>query len=440
MADDKAADDNKELPAYSRAGPGPYRTEHKFTLENKGKPWLFLFIKSRAATPAAAPFFLENDVVAGRVELEADKSEAIKSITVTIQGGATAVGQEEQVFLDLNEVLWSDKAGKITKGKHSWPFSFTLPSKVDSPDVKGITLPPESKIKNAKLITVDAPPSFSERGSPAYIDYKALVNVKRGAFKPNQLLSANMNYLPLRQAEPPSALRQLAYKEGTDLIGPDGDPAGWKVLPPVKFKGRLFDAVDVELECTLAVATPLAFTIGSPIPLILTLKSENQQALDTLAVPNAVKLYLVRSIAMGSDAMQDDVVDRRSNSFFESNGGQAYFWPSNEGAQEPGKRVLRGELEVKRQTKPSFLFPRLTIRYTLDLKAFAITGFTSVGIEAGKSLLSEPVKITTKQIPGIAPRSYAPPGYEKPPESDFNSAVGYLENGNQRFYHHGGFA
>ncbi|KAJ7773471.1 hypothetical protein B0H16DRAFT_1714355 [Mycena metata] len=413
MADDKAADGDKELPTYSRAGPGPYRTEHKYSLENKGKPWLFIFVKSRAATPAAPPFFLENDIVAGRVELEADKSEAIKTITVTIQGGATAVGQEEQVFLELNETVWSDKSGKITKGKHSWPFSFTLPTKVDSPDVKGITLPPEIKMKGAKMITVDAPPSFSERGSPAYIDYKA---------------------------EPPSALRQLAYKEGTDLIGPDGDPAGWKVSPPVKFKGRLFDAVDVELECTLAVATPLAFTIGSPIPLILTLRSENQQALDTLAAPNAVKLYLVRSIAMGSDAMQDDVVDRRSNSFFESNGGQAYFWPSNEGAQEPGKRVLRGELDVKKQTKPSFLFPRLTIRYSLELKPFDITGFASVGVEAGKSLLSEPVKITTRQIPGITPRSYAPPGYEKPPESDFNSAVGYLENGNQRFFHHGGFA
>ncbi|KAJ7158555.1 hypothetical protein C8R46DRAFT_394456 [Mycena filopes] len=433
------ADGDKELPAYSRAGPGPYRTEHKYSLENKGKPWLVIYIKSRAGTPASLPFFLENDTIAGRVELEADKSESIKSITVTLQGGATAVGQEEQIFLSLDETVWSDKSGKIAKGTHSWPFSFKLPSKVDSPDVKGITLPPEVKITNGKVITVDAPPSFSERGSPAYIDYKALVNVKRGAFKPNQLLSTNLNYLPLRQPDPPSALRQLAYKEGTDLIGPEGDPAGWKVLPPVKFKGKLFDAVEVEVECTLAIATPLAFTIGSPIPLIFTLKSENQPALDTLAVANAIKLYLVRSIAMGSDAMQDNA-ERRSNSFFESNVGQAYFWPSTEGAQEPGKKVMRGELEVKRQTKPSFVFPRLTMRYTLDLKPFVITGFTPIGADSSKSLLSEPVKITTRHITGITPRSYAPPGYEKPPESDFNSAVGYLENGNQRFFHHGGFA
>jgi hypothetical protein len=80
---------------------------------------------------------------------------------------------------------------------------------------------------------------------------------------------------------------------------------------------------------------------------------------------------------------------------------------------------------------------------------FAITGFVSAA-EPGKSLLSEPVKITTKyvwrdcglrqvnmflfrQVPGIVPRSYAPPGYERPAEGDYNAAVGYLENGNQRF-------
>ncbi|KAJ7707531.1 hypothetical protein B0H17DRAFT_1032986 [Mycena rosella] len=423
---------DNELPGYTaKAAPaaaaaaGASRTEHKYSLEAKGRPWLFIFVKSRSQNAASPPFYLEGDTVAGRVELDLDKAETSKGISIGIQAGATAVGQEEQVFLDLSEGLWNDKSGKLAKGKHSWPFTFTLPSKVSPPDSKGIT--------------VAAPPSFSERASPAYIDYRLVATVKRGAFKVNQTLSANFAYLPLTQPEPPSPLRQLAYKEGTELLGPAGDPGGWKVLPPLKFKGKLFEAKEVEVECTLAIAIPLSYTIGSPIPLILTLKSEDDHALDTLANPKAIKLHLVRSVALGSDAMEERT-DRRSNTFFIAGAGQAYFWASTEGAHEPGIRTMRGELDVKKTVKPSFLFPRFSVRYTLELLPFAITGFTSLGIEPGKSLLSEPVTITTKQVPGITPKCYAPPGYEKPEENDYNSSVGYLENGNQRFYHHGGMA
>ncbi|KAJ6507966.1 hypothetical protein C8R47DRAFT_1100150 [Mycena vitilis] len=427
--------DGDELPGYTRsAAPPPatavYRSEQKCSLESKGRPWLFMFVKSRAPNAGALPFFLQSDTIAGRVELDLDKAESLKGISIAVQAGTTTVGQEEQLFLDLSQGLWppsNDKAGKLAKGKYFWPFSFALPAKVSPVDAKGLV--------------IDAPPSFSERASPAYIDYKIIVTVKRGAFKPNQTLTTNFSYLPLTTPEPPSKLRQLAYKEGGELLGPEGDPAGWKVLPPVKSKGKLFEAKEVEVECTLAIATPLSFTIGSPIPLIMTLKSTDDHALDTLANSKAIKLHLVRSIALGSDAMEERASsDRRSTNFFLSGAGQAYFWPSAEGAKEPGTRTMSGELEVKKGIKPTFRFPRFTVRYTLDLLPFAITGFTSPGTEQGKSLLSEPVTIATRHVPGIVPKSYAPPGYEKPEENDYNSAVGYLENGNQRFYHHGGFA
>ncbi|KAJ7104002.1 hypothetical protein B0H15DRAFT_942036 [Mycena belliarum] len=427
------AKDDPELPGYTaraapQAGPaaaGASRTEHKWSLESKGRAWLFLFVHSRSPTATSPPFYFEGDSVSGRVELDLDKSESLKGVVIGIQAGVTAVGQEEQLFLNLNEGLWAEKSGKLPKGKHSWPFMFALPSKVSSPDAKGLMLP--------------TPPSFSERASPAYIDFRIVATVKRGAFKVNQTLTTNFAYLPLTQPAPPSALRQLAYQEGSELIGPDGDPGGWKVLQPLKIRGKLFDAKEVEVECTLAIATPLCYTIGSPIPLVLTLKSEDNHALDTLATTQAIKLYLVRSVALGSSAMDEDA-ERMSNSFFLSGAGQATFWPSTEGAPEPGIRTLRGELDVKKTVKPNFLFPRFSIRYTLDLLPFSVTGFTSLGTEPGKAMLSEPVKITTKQVLGVTPRSYAPPGYEKPVENDYNSAVGYLENGNQRFYHHGGFS
>ena len=50
--------------------------------------------------------------------------------------------------------------------------------------------------------------------------------------------------------DPPSTLRHLAYQEGSQHIGPDGNPQGWKILTPIKVKG-LFSVKPVEVDCTV---------------------------------------------------------------------------------------------------------------------------------------------------------------------------------------------
>lgn len=61
------------------------RTECSRALETaKGKRWLQLFVKSRASTPASLPVFFEGDVIAGRVELDLDKAEGCKGITIRV--------------------------------------------------------------------------------------------------------------------------------------------------------------------------------------------------------------------------------------------------------------------------------------------------------------------------------------------------------------------
>ena len=88
----------------------------------------------------------------------------------------TAVGQEEVRFLDLNNVLWTKTASSKATGKQAWPFSITLPAE---------TIVFEQG-KKQKVQTYALPPSFSERASPAYIDYRLVVTVKRGSFRVNQ--------------------------------------------------------------------------------------------------------------------------------------------------------------------------------------------------------------------------------------------------------------
>lgn len=92
-----------------------------------------------------------------------------------IRAENTAVGQEPLPFLDLSEILWTPSSSSKLVGNLSWPFSITLPKEVSVPEKE------KGPAKNFPL-----PPTFTERASAAYIDYKIIVTVKRGAFKVNQ--------------------------------------------------------------------------------------------------------------------------------------------------------------------------------------------------------------------------------------------------------------
>ena len=94
----------------------------------------------------------------------------------------------------------------------------------------------------------------------------------------------------------------------------------------------------------------------------MTLQGSDEQALDLLSTPSAVRLSLLRMRLVGSHAISDDLESGRSNNSFTDSAGTAFFWPSSEGAPEPGTRVLQGELEVKKSLKPGFVFPRFSVR------------------------------------------------------------------------------
>ncbi|KAI0636046.1 hypothetical protein C8Q77DRAFT_1101044 [Trametes polyzona] len=426
----RMAQPDSDLPTY--APRAPESAEHHYQLEDsKGRPWLWLTVKSRSREARQLPLFFEHDAISGTVEVDLDKAEGSKAVLISITAGVTAVGQEEIKFLEVSSELWDAKsASSKPRGKRTWPFTLTLPAECSVPDRGRSKQPPQ---------VYPLPPTFSERASPAYIDYKLVVTVRKSAFRVNQTLATTIVYMPIIRAEPPSPLRQLAYREGSALVGPEGDPEGWKVLPPVTVAGTIFGARQVELQCTVAISTPLTYALGSPIPLILTLAGSDEQALDLLATPTAVRMHLVRVRLVGSHAVHDDPeAGGRSNNVFRESVGSASFWPSSEGAPRPGTRVLSGELEVKKGLKLGFVFPRFSLRYLLVLLPFQAPGFAPAS-PAGEALLTERVAIASANAPGVLPRSYAPPGYVHPEEGDYNTAVGYLENGNQRFYNHHGF-
>ena len=105
----------------------------------------------------------------------------------------------------------------------------------------------------------------------------------------------------------------------------------------------------------------LSYAIGSLIPLHITLTSPDQQVLDLLSTPSAIKIQLFRERLVGSIALKDGPQGRSDNTFRESC-GSAFFWPAEEGSPVDGKKVLQGELIVGRSLKPSFAFPRFALK------------------------------------------------------------------------------
>jgi hypothetical protein len=204
-----------------------------------------------------------------------------------VRAGTTAVGQEEEVFLDITEPVWtpaSASEGRLV-GQHRFPFSITLPRDATIAPV------PQAAPKSFLL-----PPTFSERASPAYIDYRLFVTVRRGRLRVDKQcvlqcprivsrlvlsphhhharrltaicggahsLSTNFAFLPRSVAKPPSALRALAYAEGGVILGPDADPEGWKVYDPIKITGTLFKAREASVQCTVSGPFALPF-VGQP--------------------------------------------------------------------------------------------------------------------------------------------------------------------------------
>ncbi|PSR81579.1 hypothetical protein PHLCEN_2v6345 [Hermanssonia centrifuga] len=270
-------------------------------------------------------------------------------------------------------------------------------------------------------------------------------------------LMTSFFYTPLTRAEPPSALRQASYINGHPIIGPDGDPEGWKVLPTVQIAGTLFNTRSVSVECTLS------FSTGSPIPMFVTCTSSDEQALDLVCAPSAMRFHLYRERLIGSHATREGAAGQSNNTFREVM-CTAAFWPSQESAPEPGKRTLQGELDVKKGMRPTFTFPRFTLRvsvpcclrdscsqmtlldvsvhggviplfswalqYVLCMFPFEAPGFVPANPDV--PLFTERVMVHTLNAVGIIPRSFAPPGYAGSMEGNYNNVAGYLENGNQR--------
>jgi len=389
-------------------------------------------VRSRAKATGSMPLFIEGDTITGSVVLDLVSKKKLKGVTLTLEGETLRVGEEPLVFYKDTRPLWTPDANETKasnlSGSVVWPFSMSLPREVHVASTsKGIP--------NA----IKAPPSFTDRASPAYIDYRLIVTFRRGALRVNQVLTASLSYVLLTRIPPLSALRLAAYEAGGQMAGPNVEAADWKSLNPIKLKGTSFGNRSIEVEYTFAVGAPLIYAPNSPVPLWITIAGADEQVTALLISSKSVSVQLRRSLAIGLDADDDGRVERTDTTFLELC-ARGVIWPpsDNLGAKTvPAKHVLEGELFIPAKTKPSFIFPNVSLRYFVDFSLAEIPGLSFPGHIPNKPLASQKIDIALDSSHRRNFSSRAPPSYALEQSTRYDTSIGVLTAANQRFLHHG---
>ncbi|KAF8071809.1 hypothetical protein FPV67DRAFT_1560575 [Lyophyllum atratum] len=403
-----------ELPPYTRrntlAQPIVRRepTEHVYLLAEKNRPWVTLKLYSSAKSSKSLPTFFEKENINGTLEINADKGDSIQSITATVTGRIITGANASDAFTFLNQSLpiWS-KVTDIPRvpspsegaskskllGRCEWPLSISLPRTVTVPDGTG------------SMETCNLPETFLERHTIASIQYDFTIHISRGMLRADSQIKTAFGYVPSTRPEPPSMLRQLAYQQGTLLVGPHADPDGWKSMRPVTARATMPRSRKVEVQCLLSLAKPSCYTRGTVLPCFLTLRGADEDTLNLFSTPSAIVAKLQRrvrffskhSLSHSDNAWQETVEDV----------GSASWWPSAGVRSHSSVRHMEGEIKLAKDLRPTTAVGHFSITYHVVLHPFNVPHCTS----DNRSLLSEPVEIATMHAKGPRPHVYSPPAY-----------------------------
>ncbi|TFK23474.1 hypothetical protein FA15DRAFT_620797 [Coprinopsis marcescibilis] len=290
--------------------------------------------------------------------------------------------------------------------------------------------------------TQTLPPSFLEKNVNSNMQYELVLIISHGRFRNDSRLKTVILYTPSFWPPPSSNGRQTSYREGALLRGPILDPDGWYPFSPVKIKGTLQRASEVEVECVLSLAQPLVYARGTVIPLHLSMTCQNTSALDYVANPKSIQVRLSRLINYEKGAVDGEsqinmssihslssvistgeppiaarIKKDRSKSSQSSASlptavpissltasdvlpptkefllnpshketvGSAIWWvPPKDVTQERDRRFMEGEVHLPPDLQPSCGFAPFTIQYAIELLPFASPAFEPAALPIGK--------------------------------------------------------
>ncbi|KAF9267937.1 hypothetical protein L218DRAFT_654086 [Marasmius fiardii PR-910] len=329
------------------------------------------------------PTFMEEGKISGVVRIDSQKGQEVRGITIwargrIITGSGNNKARDVFTFLNLPTHIWTKQMGQLPTPPVDGfdcelPFSISLPREVTLLD-PGL----RSGVNIFRL-----PNSFMEPRSPVRIVYDLVVRIKRNRWRNGFRVITNFAYL--QGVRPCSIPPSRAINDET---------YGWKSLRPVVIKGKLFHEREIEVQCTLSLATPICYNLGSSIHLFLVMRSLDAQGLDVLSKSDCIDVHLERRVRFRNLQMHAaksirwiSVTDQL---------GLASWKPSRR-SQEPGRRFMRGEIVLDESLSPSISIMNVAVEYEVKMYTFRGTGFQPQKGGSG-ALLSEYVEITTNLV------------------------------------------
>ncbi|KAF8150706.1 hypothetical protein B0H34DRAFT_149359 [Crassisporium funariophilum] len=271
-----------------------------------------------------------------------------------------------------------------------------------------------SLLANFKANLYGISPLTSRRRSPylsgSIMSVAYLIRLKLSPSVTREI-TTQFGYIPVIRPSPFSPMRQLAYRNGSHIIGPKMDLVGWQTLERIQIQGKIFNDRPVHIWCTLFLAKPLCYTRGSVIPFCMELESDDVQALDCLSSPKAIIVRLRRRIRYYTNGEKTlDSLEWR-DSVHDSH--LAVWWPSTESTDLDlkSKRILNGELRLKSDMKPTSAMGDFRVEYSVIVLAFDAPGYEPASSKL-EVLREQAVEIATAYGQGPRPRMFAPPAYD----------------------------
>ncbi|KZV63882.1 hypothetical protein PENSPDRAFT_757641 [Peniophora sp. CONT] len=386
----------------------PYLSEHSFSIRTaKGVPWLTMHLRSRATSAKYLPLYCDRDKIRGDVTLQLQADMRVKAIVLKYRCTVSEQGSvpHRDIVLDMEHCIWAPSGGAsfgvLHKGRHVMPFMFLIPDEVPNPKEPGTM---------AAL-----PPTFSERGgSSVYVDYTLSVSFRKPGPQISRKITTGVGYFPRSVCGTPSPLRSLASQNNISPPGPELDPRGWRILSSVKSSTTELGTRVINTMCTLAVAEPLSFAVGSSIPVFLTIRSPDSHALELAASGASVQLRRVIEIGRRGSERRHGAVDCKYIA-------DAVFWSYERDtlSYEEGTRELQGEVVIPKGTMPSFTFTNIVLRYEIVLcdptipNPYDVSHKALVSDMKSRALCSTSVAVTVASPRQVVPLSSSPPAYSQ---------------------------
>ncbi|KAF7363032.1 hypothetical protein MVEN_00655000 [Mycena venus] len=386
-------------PSYAPNGDRDVR--HRFPLlDKRGKPWGILDFGSGARSAKSIPLFYEDDIIHGSLEMDIEKGDSMRSVTVKVEGSVITgtMVDDRTRFLHLSTCLWTRKTSPPAVGHAIWPFSISLPREVTIP-------------LSGQQSTFRMPQSFLERNARVTVLYEISVSLSRGMFRSDSKHDSDTFHAQSQTR--PLPLRQRAYRLNRPLRGPTDDPEGWETSVTAMAHGYVFRTRQAVVQCTLSLARPLCYTRGSVIPCWITLTSGDAEALELYGAPDALTIHLRRCVRWKSADMPS-MQQVQGNMSLTAVARAVWWMRSDDPRNDAYTRVLEGELRVPSDLACSSAMGSFSIAYAIALGPPDCVGFTPVDRDGdGSPLVSMPVGIAT-MYPANGPRpvAYAPPSYD----------------------------